>query len=248
MDVRSAEFTKYTANAMLATRISFMNELSRLAETTGVDIESVRRGIGSDPRIGYNFLYAGCGYGGSCFPKDVQALIRTADQYGHKLSILEAVESVNEEQKHILVKKALTHFKGEVPLLATLKFAVWGLAFKPGTDDMREAPSRTIIKDILRYYGSVVVYDPVSSEEAIRVLSQDLTPDELERVSFVASAMQAVEDVDGLFIVTEWKEFKTPDFEQLKAKMKRPVIFDGRNLFDKQVLADHGFVYKAIGR
>jgi UDPglucose 6-dehydrogenase len=244
MDVRSAEFTKYTANAMLATRISFMNELSRLAEATGVDIEAVRRGIGSDSRIGYNFLYAGCGYGGSCFPKDVQALIRTADQYGQKLSILEAVESVNYDQKHILVNKAVKQFGS----LAGKKFAVWGLAFKPGTDDMREAPSRTVIKDILDLGGSVSVYDPVAMPEAVRVLQQDLTTDELIRVEFVSSAMQAVQDADALFIVTEWKEFKTPNFEMLKQQMKQAVIFDGRNLFDKATLDEHDFIYKAIGR
>jgi UDPglucose 6-dehydrogenase len=244
MDVRSAEFTKYTANAMLATRISFMNELSRLAEVSGVDIESVRRGIGSDPRIGYNFLYAGCGYGGSCFPKDVQALIRTAGQYGQQLSILEAVERVNEEQKHVLVNKATQHFGS----IDGMKFAMWGLAFKPGTDDMREAPSRAIIKDILSQGGSVTVYDPVAIDEAIRVLSQELPANELDRITFVASAMQAVQDVDALFIVTEWKEFKTPDFAQLKTNMLNPVIFDGRNLFDAAMLAEQGFTYKAIGR
>jgi UDPglucose 6-dehydrogenase len=244
MDVRSAEFTKYTANAMLATRISFMNELSRLAEVSGVDIESVRRGIGSDPRIGYNFLYAGCGYGGSCFPKDVQALIRTAGQYGQQLSILEAVERVNEEQKHVLVNKATQHFGS----IDGMKFAMWGLAFKPGTDDMREAPSRAIIKDILSQGGSVTVYDPVAIDEAIRVLSQELPANELDRITFVASAMQAVQDVDALFIVTEWKEFKTPDFAQLKTNMRNPVIFDGRNLFDAAMLAEQGFTYKAIGR
>jgi UDPglucose 6-dehydrogenase len=244
MDVRSAEFTKYTANAMLATRISFMNELSLLAEVSGVDIESVRRGIGSDPRIGYNFLYAGCGYGGSCFPKDVQALIRTAGQYGQQLSILEAVERVNEEQKHVLVNKATQHFGS----IDGMKFAMWGLAFKPGTDDMREAPSRAIIKDILSQGGSVTVYDPVAIDEAIRVLSQELPANELDRITFVASAMQAVQDVDALFIVTEWKEFKTPDFAQLKTNMRNPVIFDGRNLFDAAMLAEQGFTYKAIGR
>lgn len=244
MDVRSAEFTKYTANAMLATRISFMNELSRLAEATGVDIEAVRRGIGSDSRIGYNFLYAGCGYGGSCFPKDVQALIRTADDYGQSMSILDAVERVNYSQKHVLVNKAVKHFGS----LAGMKFAVWGLAFKPGTDDMREAPSRTVIKDILDNGGKISVYDPVAMEEARRVLEQDLTDDELNRVEFVSSAMQAAQDVDALFIVTEWKEFKTPNFEALKQTMMQPIIFDGRNLFDKDTLTEHQFIYKAIGR
>ena len=244
MDVRSAEFTKYTANAMLATRISFMNELSRLAEATGVDIESVRRGIGSDSRIGYNFLYAGCGYGGSCFPKDVQALIRTADDYGQSMSILDAVERVNYSQKHVLVNKAVKHFGS----LTGMKFAVWGLAFKPGTDDMREAPSRTVIKDILDNGGKVSVYDPVAMEEARRVLEQDLTDDELSRVEFVLSAMQAVQDADALFIVTEWKAFKTPNFEALKQVMMQPIIFDGRNLFDKDTLEEYQFIYKAIGR
>lgn len=245
MDVRSAEFTKYTANAMLATRISFMNELSRLAEVTGVDIEAVRRGIGSDPRIGYHFLYAGCGYGGSCFPKDVQALVNTAKDYGERLTILETVEDVNYTQKFILVDKALRHFNSS---LRKRTIAVWGLAFKPNTDDMREAPSRAIIKEILREGGTVKAYDPVATEEARRVLELDLTEEELKNVTFCASAAEAATDADALMIVTEWKEFKTPDFDKLKQLLKEPVIFDGRNLFDPLVVAEHGFVYRAIGR
>lgn len=245
MDVRSAEFTKYTANAMLATRISFMNELSRLAEVTGVDIEAVRRGIGSDPRIGYHFLYAGCGYGGSCFPKDVQALVNTAKDYGERLTILETVEDVNYTQKFILVDKALRHFNSS---LRKRTIAVWGLAFKPNTDDMREAPSRAIIKEILREGGSVKAYDPIATEEAKRVLVLDLTDDELKNVTFCDTAAEAATDADALMIVTEWKEFKTPDFDKLKQLLKEPVIFDGRNLFDPLVVAEHGFVYRAIGR
>jgi UDPglucose 6-dehydrogenase len=245
MDIRSAEFTKYAANSMLATRISFMNELSRLAEATDVDIESVRRGIGSDPRIGYHFLYAGCGYGGSCFPKDVQALIRTADSNGVDLRILQAVEQVNEEQKHILVEKAKRYY-GES--IAGKTLAIWGLAFKPGTDDMREAPSRTIIKDLLDLGCKVRVYDPVATDEAKRVLALDLTAEELTRIDFCSYANDAAYDVCGLFIVTEWKEFKSPDFKVLKERMREAAIFDGRNLFEPEMLTDLGFMYMAIGR
>jgi UDPglucose 6-dehydrogenase len=245
MDVRSAEFTKYTANAMLATRISFMNELSHLAEATGVDIEAVRRGIGSDPRIGYNFLYAGCGYGGSCFPKDVQALISTAKEYGQSLTILEQVEEVNDRQKYVLVDKVLEQF-GTATKNKTI--ALWGLAFKPNTDDMREAPSRTIIKELVREGCTINVYDPVATEEAKRVLALDLSAEELDQITFFDSSLSAVADVDALLIVTEWKEFKTPDFEKLKELMRDLVIVDGRNLFDPALVRDQGFTYKSIGR
>jgi UDPglucose 6-dehydrogenase len=245
MDVRSAEFTKYTANAMLATRISFMNELALLAEKTGVDIEAVRRGIGSDPRIGYHFLYAGCGYGGSCFPKDVQALIRTADDYGQPLSILRAVESTNERQKHVLVDKAVEYYDGDI---MGKTFGIWGLAFKPGTDDMREAPSRTIIKELVERGAYLYVYDPVANEEAKRSLALDLTHADMRRIHFCSSQYQAISKVDALFIVTEWKDFKTLDMQKVYDNMPSPVIFDGRNLFDPVYMHEEGIVYKPIGR
>jgi UDPglucose 6-dehydrogenase len=245
MDVRSAEFTKYTANAMLATRISFMNELALLAEKTGVDIEAVRRGIGSDPRIGYHFLYAGCGYGGSCFPKDVQALIRTADDYGQPLSILRAVESANERQKHVLVNKAIEYYDGD---LSGKTFGIWGLAFKPGTDDMREAPSRTIIKELIDRGAYIYAYDPVATDEAKRSLALDLTKADMRRIHFCDMAYQATVKVDALFIVTDWKEFKTPNFHNFHDNMNSPVIFDGRNLFDPRQMIEEGIIYKPIGR
>jgi UDPglucose 6-dehydrogenase len=245
MDVRSAEFTKYTANAMLATRISFMNELALLAEKTGVDIEAVRRGIGSDPRIGYHFLYAGCGYGGSCFPKDVQALIRTADDYGQPLSILRAVESANERQKHVLVDKAVEYYDGDIN---GKTFGIWGLAFKPGTDDMREAPSRTIIKELIDRGAYIYAYDPVATEEAKRSLSLLLSKADMRRIHFCDMAYQATIKVDALFIVTDWKEFKTPNFRNFHENMNSPVIFDGRNLFDPRQMIEEGIIYKPIGR
>jgi len=247
MDVRSAEFTKYAANAMLATRISFMNELANLADRVGADIEAVRHGIGSDPRIGYSFLYAGCGYGGSCFPKDVQALERTARDFGQDLLILRAVEAVNNKQKHVLGKKIVARFGED---LAGKHFAIWGLAFKPNTDDMREASSRVLIGELVKRGASVAVYDPVAMPEAKRVLALDFAaePAALQRVRFAESPTDALQSADALAIVTEWKAFRSPDFEQVKRQLKEPVIFDGRNLFEPAAMAEAGFEYHGIGR
>jgi UDPglucose 6-dehydrogenase len=245
MDVRSAEFTKYAANAMLATRISFMNELANLADQVGVDIEAVRHGIGSDPRIGHSFLYAGAGYGGSCFPKDVQALERTARSYGQDLLILRAVEAVNDKQKRILGAKVNKRYGDD---LTGRHFAVWGLAFKPNTDDMREASARVLLAELLQRGASVAVYDPVAMAEAKRVLALDLTPEQLARVRFAANPMDTLTGADALVIVTEWKAFRSPDFEQIKARLKEPVIFDGRNLFEPAIMADAGIEYHGIGR
>ena len=245
MDVRSAEFTKYAANAMLATRISFMNELANLADKVGVDIEAVRHGIGSDPRIGHSFLYAGAGYGGSCFPKDVQALERTARQYDQELFILRAVEAVNDRQKQVLGKKVVASFGDD---LAGRHFAVWGLAFKPNTDDMREAPARVLLRELIERGASVAVYDPVAMVEARRVLALDLDADQLSQVRFAASPMDALDDADALVIVTEWKAFRSPDFEQIKARLKQPIVFDGRNLFEPEQMAENGIEYHGIGR
>ncbi|HJW03261.1 MAG TPA: UDP-glucose/GDP-mannose dehydrogenase family protein [Azospira sp.] len=240
MDVRSAELTKYAANAMLATRISFMNELANLAEKLGADIEHVRHGIGSDPRIGYHFLYPGCGYGGSCFPKDVQALQRTARiDGGLELKVLNAVEEANEAQKQVLAAKIKARFGND---LKGRKFAVWGLAFKPNTDDMREAPSRYLLADLFAAGASVVAYDPVAMHEAQRVFGDD------PRLSYAETPSAALDDADALVIVTEWKEFRSPDFEVLKAKLKQPVIFDGRNLYEPKLVRDFGIEYQAIGR
>jgi UDPglucose 6-dehydrogenase len=246
MDLKAAELTKYAANAMLATRISFMNELANLADKVGVDIEQVRKGIGSDPRIGYSFLYAGIGYGGSCFPKDVQALVRTALDHGQRLQVLEAVRSVNEAQKHVLFDKIVSRFGAD---LRGRTFALWGLAFKPNTDDMREAPSRVVIRSLLDAGAAVVAHDPVAIPEARRVLAQDLgdSPDRLNRVSYVDAPMRAVEGADALVIVTDWTAFKSPNFHALKTGLKQPVIFDGRNLYDPEIRAQ-GFEYMAIGR
>ena len=239
IDVRSAELTKYAANAMLATRISFMNELANLAEALGADIEQVRHGIGSDPRIGYHFLYAGCGYGGSCFPKDVKALQRTAVQRGLRLKIMQAVEDVNETQKHRLIEKLTARF-GE--RLDQRRFALWGLAFKPNTDDMREAPSRVIIQEIVKRGGAVRAYDPVAMQEAQRLLASD------PGVTFADAPMAALDGADALIIVTEWKEFRSPDFAAIKSRLKTPVIFDGRNLYDPQAVKEAGLEYISIGR
>ncbi|MYM37475.1 nucleotide sugar dehydrogenase [Duganella sp. FT94W] len=245
MDVRSAEFTKYAANAMLATRISFMNELANLADNVGVDIEAVRRGIGSDPRIGHSFLYAGAGYGGSCFPKDVQALERTARQYEQDLHILRAVETVNDKQKLVLGRKLLSRFGA---YLGGKHFAIWGLAFKPNTDDMREAPARVLIRQLLDAGATVAVYDPVAMDEARRVLALDLSAAELARVRFASSPMDTLDGAEALVIVTEWKAFRSPDFGQIKAALKHAVVFDGRNLFEPDVMAELGFEYHGIGR
>ncbi|WP_373991066.1 UDP-glucose/GDP-mannose dehydrogenase family protein [Duganella sp. BuS-21] len=245
MDVRSAEFTKYAANAMLATRISFMNELANLADRVGVDIEAVRRGIGSDPRIGHSFLYAGAGYGGSCFPKDVQALACTARHYTQDLLILRAVEQVNHRQKQVLGQKVLCRFGAD---LAGKHFAIWGLAFKPNTDDMREAPARVLVRQLIDAGATLAVYDPVAMDEARRVLALELGGAELARVRFADSPMDALSGAEALVIVTEWKAFRSPDFERIKAALKQAVIFDGRNLFEPQAMAQAGFEYHGIGR
>ena len=240
MDIRSAELTKYAANAMLATRISFMNELANLAEKLGADIESVRKGIGSDPRIGYDFLYAGAGYGGSCFPKDVKALIKTAaTDAGMTMQVLTAVEAANDAQKHVLGTKVKARFGNN---LAGKHFAIWGLAFKANTDDMREATSREVIKDLLGAGATVTAYDPVAMPEA-----KHCFPDQ-GGLSFADSQMAALDNADALIIVTEWKEFRSPDFDNLKTKLKTPVIFDGRNMYDPQLVRGMGFEYLAIGR
>jgi UDPglucose 6-dehydrogenase len=239
MDVRSAEFTKYAANAMLATRISFMNELALLAEKVGADIELVRRGIGSDPRIGYQFLYAGAGYGGSCFPKDVKALVKTAADSGVTLQVLTAVEAANERQKRVLVDKVVARFGEE---LTGRHFALWGLAFKPNTDDMREAPSLVVIQELTSRGATVAAYDPVATEEASRVLGPR------DDVTLTARADAALHNADALLIVTEWKEFRTPDFDHIKAALKQPVIFDGRNLYDPKLMKALGVEYSGIGR
>ena len=245
MDVRSAEFTKYAANAMLATRISFMNELANLADKVGVDIEAVRRGVGSDPRIGYSFLYAGCGYGGSCFPKDVQALERTARGHDQELLILRAVEAVNDRQKHILGNKVVKRFGND---LAGRHFAIWGLAFKPNTDDMREASARVLLADLLSRGATVAVYDPVAMAEAQRVLQLDLTSEQLANIRYADSPSDALVDADALVIVTEWKAFRSPDFELIKKRLKQPVIFDGRNLYEPDTMQAAGIEYHGIGR
>ena len=239
MDIRSAELTKYAANAMLATRISFMNELALLAEKLGADIESVRRGIGSDPRIGYQFLYPGIGYGGSCFPKDVQALQRTGTEVGIELKLLDAVERVNYAQKHVLTEKVVARFGAD---LSGKKFAMWGLAFKPNTDDMREAPSLVLIDDLTKRGATVVAFDPVAIEEAKHTLGSN------KNVSFASSAMDALDGADALLIVTEWKTFRAPDFAAMKAQMKAAIVFDGRNLYEPADMRESGFSYYPIGR
>ena len=239
MDVRSAELTKYAANAMLATRISFMNELALLAEKMGADIEQVRLGIGSDPRIGTHFLYAGCGYGGSCFPKDVKALIKTASDEGQDLKVLKAVEAANDHQKHVLIEKVTRRF-GEN--LAGKHFAVWGLAFKPNTDDMREATSRVVLAELFARGATVTAYDPVAMAEAKRIFVDE------PRLSYAENPMGALDNADALLIVTEWKEFRSPDFDRIKATLKSPVVLDGRNLYEPGLVQQFGLDYEGIGR
>jgi len=239
MDVRSAELTKYAANAMLATRISFMNELANLAERLGADIEQVRRGIGADPRIGYHFLYPGVGYGGSCFPKDVQALLRTAGEAGMPLHVMEAVERANSAQKQVLGEKILKRFGAD---LTGLNFALWGLAFKPNTDDMREAPSLALVADLLARGAGVTAYDPVAMDEARKIFKSE------PRMRFAASPMAALAGADALAIVTEWKEFRSPDFRRVKELLRTPAIFDGRNLYDPKEVRQNGLEYYPIGR
>lgn len=239
MDARSAELTKYAANAMLATRISFMNELALLAEKLGADIEHVRRGIGSDPRIGYHFLYAGCGYGGSCFPKDVKALQRTARENGTGLKILEAVEAVNARQKEVLLDKIRARFGSD---LSGKTFALWGLAFKPNTDDMREAPSRMLITGLLAQGAAVSAYDPVAMDETKRLFASE------PGLKLANSSMSALEGADALIVVTEWKMFRSPDFSEIRRKLRNAVIFDGRNIYDPDSIRTEGFEYFSIGR
>jgi UDPglucose 6-dehydrogenase len=247
MDIKAAEFSKYAANAMLATRISFMNELANLADSLGVDIEQVRKGIGSDPRIGYDFLYAGTGYGGSCFPKDVQALVHIGASNGHRLRVLEAVGAVNEDQKSVLVRKIHERFGAD---LKGRTFAIWGLAFKPNTDDMRDAPSRVIVRALLESGARVVAHDPVAMPEARRAFAQDFSGRLalLDHLRYVESPLEAAAAADALVIVTEWQAFKSPNFESLKAALKTTVIFDGRNLYDPAAVRALGFEYHAIGR
>ena len=242
MDIRSAELTKYAANAMLATKISFMHELAAVAERVGADIEKVRIGIGSDPRIGYSFIYPGIGYGGSCFPKDVKALIRSADRAGHDATLLRAVERVNERQKNVLVQKLARYFSDR---LGGRTFALWGLSFKPNTDDMREAPSRSVIDALLAAGASVRAYDPVASHEAQRLYANAPHAD---RLLFCKNAYEAAEGADALLIATEWKEFRSPDYDRLKTLLLQPLIFDGRNLYDPALMRRLGFEYFAIGR
>jgi UDPglucose 6-dehydrogenase len=239
MDVRSAELTKYAANAMLATKISFMNELSNIAERVGADIEKVRVGIGSDPRIGYSFIYPGTGYGGSCFPKDVRALARSARSVGYAPRILEAVEEVNRLQKVFLVRKVRKHFNDQ---LKGRVFALWGLAFKPNTDDMRDAPSLAIIRELIEAGATVRAFDPIAMPEAQRVLTG------FEGVSLVREAYDALDGADALLIATEWQEFRSPDFERLKQLLRQPAVFDGRNLYSPELMLRLGISYYGVGR
>ena len=239
MDIRSAELTKYAANAMLATKISFMNELSNLAELLGADIEKVRNGIGSDTRIGYSFIYPGCGYGGSCFPKDVKALERTAKQVGYQAELLSAVENVNNRQKKVLFNKIKKHYQGDIK---GKTFALWGLAFKPKTDDMREAPSRVIIDALIAAGARVQAFDPEAMEEAARIYGAK------DGLQLLGSVDETLDNADALVVVTEWKNFWSPDFDVLKTKLKDAVIFDGRNLYQPEVLEEKGIAYYAIGR
>ncbi len=239
MDIQSAELTKYAANAMLATKISFMNEVANLAERLGADVEAVRRGIGADCRIGYHFIYPGCGYGGSCFPKDVRALHRTALSQGYEARLLEAVEHVNEAQKEVLLAKVDAHYDSAVE---GRKFALWGLAFKPDTDDMREAPSRVVLEGLWDRGAQVVAFDPVASSEALRIYGT--------RADFALAAgpYEALDGAEGLIVVTEWKIFRSPNLDEMKKRMKSPVIFDGRNIFDPKTVRESGFHYYGIGR
>jgi UDPglucose 6-dehydrogenase len=239
MDVRSAELTKYAANAMLATKISFINEMANLAERMGADIEQVRQGIGADPRIGYDFIYPGCGFGGSCFPKDIKALIRTGEKIGYSMDLMQAVDKVNQEQKEKLFSYILHHFKSQ---LAGKTFALWGLAFKPNTDDMREAPSRRLMALLWAAGAKVQAYDPVAMDEtqAIYGMRDDLR--------LVGTKEAALENADALVICTEWKTFRAPNFDLIKSTLRYPVIFDGRNLYDPQRMVDMGINYYAVGR
>ncbi|MDO8999339.1 MAG: UDP-glucose/GDP-mannose dehydrogenase family protein [Bacteroidota bacterium] len=236
MDIPSAEMTKYAANAMLATKISFMNDVANLCEIMGADVNMVRKGIGSDARIGTKFIYPGVGYGGSCFPKDVKALIKTAKEKNYNMRILNAVEEVNDSQKEVLFNKVKTHFKGN---LKGKKFALWGLSFKPKTDDMREAPSLVIIEKLLSEGAEVVAYDPVAMHEAERMLGKT--------ISYATDMYDSLNDADALLIVTEWPEFRVPDFDEINKRLKQKVLFDGRNIFDPQDMKKLGYSYYCIG-
>ena len=239
MDVKSAELTKYAANCMLATKISFMNEMANIAELVGADIEAVRHGIGSDSRIGHKFIYAGCGYGGSCFPKDVQALIRSANGIGYEAELLKSVEAVNYRQKQKLLSLVNNHFEGK---LNNKVFAIWGLSFKPNTDDMREAPSRVLMESLWMEGAKVQAYDPEAMQECRRIYG------ERDDLILGETAEAALDNADALIIVTEWSEFRAPDFLKLKQKLKQSVIFDGRNLFNPVRMSEQGFIYYSIGR
>lgn len=248
MDIKSAELTKYAANAMLATRISFMNELANLAERVGADIEQVRKGIGSDQRIGYHFLYAGCGYGGSCFPKDIRALQRTGEEHGLPLKVLHAVEEVNFAQKNVLLEKIIKRFGSN---LKGKHFALWGLSFKPGTDDMREATSRVVMEGLWSKGATITAFDPVAMKETRHLYpeqSQQKTTGNRADLSYAENPKDALQDADALVIVTEWKAFKSPDFNVIKARLKQAVIFDGRNLFEPASVTALGIEYHGIGR
>lgn len=236
MDIPSAEMTKYAANSMLATKISFMNDIANLCEVMGADVNLVRKGIGTDTRIGNKFIYPGIGYGGSCFPKDVQALIRTADQNGYEMQILKAVEAVNYAQKEVLFNKILKHYNGDI---SGKHFAMWGLSFKPNTDDMREAPSVVLIEKILAAGGTVSAYDPVASEEAKHQLQ--------DRITYASTEYEALNGADALLLVTEWAEFRVPDFDKIKSELSSPVLFDGRNVYSPEAMAERGFDYYCIG-
>jgi UDPglucose 6-dehydrogenase len=237
MDIPSAEMTKYAANAMLATRISFMNEIAALCEHVGANVDHVRKGVGSDPRIGASFLFPGPGYGGSCFPKDVKALIRTAAECGLPLEVLQSVEDVNERQKHLLFQKLATAFDGE---FSGKRIAIWGLAFKPQTDDMREAPALTLIEELLDAGAEVCAHDPVAIHEAKRRLG--------DRVDFVESYYDAVSGADALVVVTDWNEYRHPDFTRVRQALRQPVLIDGRNLYDPAKMVELGFMYDSVGR
>ncbi|MDV2079415.1 UDP-glucose dehydrogenase family protein [Marinobacter xestospongiae] len=239
MDIRSAELTKYAANAMLATKISFMNEIANLSERLGADVEAVRRGIGSDPRIGYHFIYPGCGYGGSCFPKDVQALARTAAGCDYEARLLNAVESVNLSQKYVLFDKVSHYFQGQ---LDGKVIAVWGLSFKPNTDDMREAPSRALMEALWKAGAKVQAFDPEAMSETQRIYGDQ------DGLTLCGTKEQALKGADALVICTEWKEFRSPDFASIAATLSEPVVFDGRNLYEADMLSRHGLIYYAIGR
>jgi len=237
MDILSSEMTKYAANSMLATKISFMNDIANLCELVGANVDSVRKGIGSDARIGNKFIYPGTGYGGSCFPKDVQALVRTADEFGYSLEILKAVENVNNRQKSVLVKKILKHYNNDIK---GIKFAMWGLAFKPKTDDMREAPSLVIIEELMKLGAEITAYDPVAMEESIRMLD--------DKITYGKDEYDTCIDADALIIVTEWPEFRIPNFRVLGKLLKAKTIFDGRNIYDTEEMQELGYNYYSIGR